>query len=73
MQEGQYTSLKYKIELGKMHAIQSMSDVGKCYDNCRMGKFLCNAEKRKTLSAGHNENDHGRSKNGSLEICSVLQ
>lgn len=55
----QYTSLKYKIELGKMHAIH--------------GKFLCNAEKRKTLSAGYNENDHGRSKNGSMEICSVLQ
>lgn len=69
----QYTSLKYKIELGKMHAIQSMSDVGKCYWQLPHGKFLCNAEKRKTLSAGYNENDHGRSKNGSMEICSVLQ
>ena len=43
----QYTSLKYKIELGKMHAIQSMSDVGKCYDNCRMESFFATLKKEK--------------------------
>ena len=31
----QYTSWAYRIELDKMHAIQSMSDSGKCYDNSR--------------------------------------
>lgn len=39
----QYTSLKYKIE----HAIQSMSDVGKCYDNCRMESFFATLKKEK--------------------------
>lgn len=43
----QYTSLKYKIELGKMHAIQSMSDVGKCYDNCRIESFFATLKKEK--------------------------
>ena len=43
----QYTSLKYKIELGKMHAIQSMSDVGKCCDNCRMESFFATLKKEK--------------------------
>ena len=43
----QYTSLKYKIELGKMHAVQSMSDVGKCYDNCRMESFFATLKKEK--------------------------
>lgn len=43
----QYTSLKYKIELGKMHAIQSMSDVGKCYDNSRMESFFATLKKEK--------------------------
>ena len=39
--------MKYKIELGKMHAIQSMSDVGKCYDNCRMESFFATLKKEK--------------------------
>lgn len=43
----QYTSLKYKIELGKMYAIQSMSDVGKCYDNCRIENFFATLKKEK--------------------------
>ena len=46
-EDSQYTSLKYKIELGKMHAIQSMSDVGKCYDNCRMESFFATLKKEK--------------------------
>ena len=36
-------------------------------------KVFCNAEKEKALLVGHNENDQGRSKNASLEICPVLQ
>lgn len=43
----QYTSWKYKMELGKMHAVQSMSDVGKCYDNCRMESFFATLKKEK--------------------------
>lgn len=43
----QYTSLRYRIELGKMHAVQSMSDVGKCYDNCRMESFFATLKKEK--------------------------
>ena len=30
-----------------MHAIQSMSDVGKCYDNCRMESFFATLKKEK--------------------------
>ena len=30
-----------------MHAIQSMSDVGKCYDNCRMESFFATLKKKK--------------------------
>lgn len=36
----QYTSDAYKLMIGKHHAVQSMSDVGKCYDNARMESFL---------------------------------
>lgn len=43
----QYTSLKYKAELGKMHAVQSMSGAGKCYDNCRMESFFATLKKEK--------------------------
>lgn len=43
----QYTSEKYKRTLGKFHAIQSMSDVGKCYDNSRMESFFATLKKEK--------------------------
>lgn len=58
----QYTSWVYRIELGKMHTIQSMSDVGKCYDNSRMKSFFTTLKNEKTISAEHNEYGHGRSK-----------
>ena len=32
----QYTSEAYKLELARRHVMQSMSSVGKCYDNARM-------------------------------------
>ena len=32
----QYTSCEYKKTLGQLHAVQSMSGVGKCWDNARM-------------------------------------
>ncbi len=32
----QCTGEAYKLELARRHAIQSMSGVGKCYDNARM-------------------------------------
>nr|WP_281283505.1 IS3 family transposase [Thiospirochaeta perfilievii] len=43
----QYTSEKYKNTLGGFKAIQSMSDVGKCYDNSRMESFFATLKKEK--------------------------
>lgn len=43
----QYTSEKYKKTLGNFHAVQSMSDVGKCYDNARMESFFATLKKEK--------------------------
>lgn len=43
----QYTSAAYRLALGKHHAIQSMSDVGKCYDNARMESFFATLKKEK--------------------------
>ena len=43
----QYTSEQYKKTLGKFRAIQSMSDIGKCYDNARMESFFATLKKEK--------------------------
>ncbi len=43
----QYTSRKYKKTLGGFHAIQSMSDVSKCYDNARMESWFATLKKEK--------------------------
>jgi len=43
----QYTSRKYKKMLGGFHAIQSMSDVAKCYDNARMESWFATLKKEK--------------------------
>lgn len=43
----QYTSRAYKSTLSEFHAIQSMSDVGKCYDNARMESFFATLKKEK--------------------------
>jgi transposase InsO family protein len=43
----QYTSEQYKKTLGNFHAVQSMSDVGKCYDNARMESFFATLKKEK--------------------------
>ena len=43
----QYTSRKYKETLGEFHAIQSMSDVAKCYDNARMESWFATLKKEK--------------------------
>lgn len=43
----QYTSDRFKEVLGDYHAIQSMSDVGKCYDNARMESFFATLKKEK--------------------------
>lgn len=43
----QYTSDAYKKFLGKNRVIQSMSDVGKCYDNARMESFFATLKKEK--------------------------
>ena len=43
----QYTSRKYKKTLGDFHAIQSMSNVAKCYDNARMESWFATLKKEK--------------------------
>lgn len=43
----QYTSEAYKKAIGKHYAVQSMSDVGKCYDNARMESFFATLKKEK--------------------------
>jgi putative transposase len=43
----QYTSDAFKKILGSYHAVQSMSDVGKCYDNARMESWFATLKKEK--------------------------
>ena len=43
----QYTSDAYKLMIGKHHAVQSMSEVGKRYDNARMESFFATLKKEK--------------------------
>ena len=43
----QYTSGEYKKLLGELHAVQSMSDVAKCYDNARMESWFATLKKEK--------------------------
>ena len=43
----QYTSRKYKKTLARFHAVQSMSDVAKCYDNARMESWFATLKKEK--------------------------
>lgn len=43
----QYTSGKYKKLLGSLHAVQSMSGVGKCWDNARMESWFATLKKEK--------------------------
>ena len=42
-----YTSGKYKKLLGKLHAVQSMGGVGKCWDNSRMERWFATLKKEK--------------------------
>lgn len=43
----QYTSGEYKKTLGQLHAVQSMSGVGKCWDNARMESWFATLKKEK--------------------------
>ena len=43
----QYTSSEYKKTLGQLHAVQSMSGVGKCWDNARMESWFATLKKEK--------------------------
>ena len=43
----QYTSSEYKKTLGQLHAVQSMSGVGKCWDNARMDSWFATLKKEK--------------------------
>lgn len=43
----QYTRVAFKTTIGSHHAIQNMSDVGKCYDNARMESFFATLKKEK--------------------------
>ena len=43
----QYTSLEYRKFIAGKGGIQSMSDIGKCYDNSRMESFFATLKKEK--------------------------
>lgn len=43
----QYTSREYRAVLAKYDAVQSMSGVGRCYDNARMESFFATLKKEK--------------------------
>lgn len=43
----QYTSAKFRAELVKYDAVQSMSGTGRCYDNARMESFFATLKKEK--------------------------
>ena len=43
----QYTRGGYKKMLGQLHAVQSMSGVGKCWDNARMESWFATLKKEK--------------------------
>lgn len=43
----QYTSMEFRDVLKKYHAVQSMSGVGRCYDNARMESFFATLKKEK--------------------------
>lgn len=43
----QFTSREYKKRLGALHAVQSMSNVDKCYDNARMESWFATLKKEK--------------------------
>ncbi len=43
----QYTSKKFRESLQKYDATQSMSGVGRCYDNARMESFFATLKKEK--------------------------
>lgn len=43
----QYTSGEYRKMLGQLHAVQSMSGVGKCRDNSRMESWFATLKKEK--------------------------
>ena len=43
----QYTSSEYKKTVGQLHAVQSMSGVGKCWDNARMESWFATLKKEK--------------------------
>ena len=45
--QSQYTSEAYKMTLVNHKVIQSMNDVGKCYDNARMESFFAILKKEK--------------------------
>lgn len=43
----QFTSVKFRAELAKYGAVQSMSSVGRCYDNARMESFFATLKKER--------------------------
>ena len=70
----QYTSDQYKKTLGGFHAIQSMSDVGKCYDNSRMESFFATLKKEKLYQINTMKMTREEVKDCSLALChGVLQ
>ncbi len=64
----QYTSKAYRKVLGQLHIVQSMSDVGKCYDNCRMESFFATLKKEKIYQMDTTKMTVEEVKKRSLEI-----
>ena len=52
MQEGDYTSYVFREKLDEFGAVQSMSGVGRCYDNARMESFFATLKKEKLYNTG---------------------
>ncbi|MDD3889441.1 MAG: IS3 family transposase [Syntrophomonadaceae bacterium] len=56
----QFTSNIFRNTLTQYGVIQSMSSVGRCYDNARMESFFATLKKRKTIPDGYYKNDYSR-------------
>ena len=61
------TSHEYKKILGQLHAVQSMSGIGKCWDNARMESWFATLKKEKiyqldTTKLGYEERWYPRTK-----------
>ena len=64
----QYTSHEYKKILGQLHAVQSMSGIGKCWDNARMESWFATLKKKKIYQLDTTKTDCGESQDNRLAV-----